>query len=322
MKFLIADSETPDERARRRDSVGKSAGETYIATLQQLEPGAQCTRITPADADAHVYTSDEIAAFDAVFLIGSPLHVYDETPETLRQLAFMRAVFASRRPSFGSCAGLQIAVAAAGGTVRKMTERTEAGIARRITPTEAGHDHPLLAGRPAAWDAPSIHGDEVETLPEGATLLATSSAVRVQAVEIRHEGGLFWGVQYHPELALGEIAAALRRQSDGLIEEGLADTPDTVEAQAALFGALHRDPQNRALRWRLGVDTELADEDHRRTELRNFLALARASVAIGHRATKSDANPAVPLSVDEHDALAQVSAATPCALPSPGRDPG
>jgi hypothetical protein len=36
------------------------------------------------------------AIFDAVFPTGSPLHVYDDTPEVRRHLDFMRAVFASR----------------------------------------------------------------------------------------------------------------------------------------------------------------------------------------------------------------------------------
>lgn len=88
----------------------------------------------------------------------------------------MRSVFASGTPSFGSCAGLQLAVAAAGGTVRKMPARMAAGIARRITATEAGRDHPLLAGRPPAWDAPAVHGDEVESLPADATLLASNAS--------------------------------------------------------------------------------------------------------------------------------------------------
>lgn len=276
MKFLVAESESPEDRDRRRDDVGKSSGESYVATLTQLAPGADCLRIAPADGDARVYAPGEIAGFDAVFLTGSPLHVYDETPETKRQLAFMRTVYASGSPSFGSCAGLQIAVAAAGGTVRRMTNRTEVGLARRITPTAAGRDHPLLAGRPPAWDAPAIHSDEVEHLPDGATLLATNAIARVHAVEIRHDQGVFWGVQYHPELALGEVAAALRRQADSLIDDGLADRRDDVMEQAERFSALHRAPDNRAARWRLGVDDEVADEARRRTELRNFIALAAA----------------------------------------------
>ena len=212
-----------------------------------------------------------IARYDAVFVTGSPLHVYDDTPEVRRQLAFMRAVFASGTPSFGSCAGLQLAVAAAGGRVRKMPERIEAGIARRITPTDAGRSHPLLAGRAPAWDAPAIHGDEVEALPAGGTLLAGNAVTRVQAAEIRHDGGIFWGVQYHPELAPGEIAVALRRQADDLVAAGLAHDPAGVERRAALLDALHDTPDDRALLWELGVDRQFADERHRRIEIANFI---------------------------------------------------
>ncbi|TCP91480.1 GMP synthase (glutamine-hydrolysing) [Sphingomonas sp. PP-CE-1A-559] len=269
--FLVAESETADEREARRRHAGKSSGETYASTLRQLRPDAEITIVAPADDDAQVYAPDALGLFDAVFITGSPLHVYDDSPEVRRQLTFMRSVFASGTPSFGSCAGLQLAVAAAGGKVRKMPQRMEAGIARRITPTHAGRDHPLLAGRAASWDAPAIHGDEVETLPDDATLLASNAVTTIQAAEIRHDGGIFWGVQYHPELALGEIAVALRRQAEDIVEAGLAETTGDVEHRADQLDALHHDPDRRSLLWALGVDREFADEARRRTELTNFL---------------------------------------------------
>ncbi len=269
--FLVAESETADERQARRRHAGKSSGETYASTLRQLRPDAEITIVAPADDDAQVYEASALGLFDAVFITGSPLHVYDDSPEVRRQLTFMRSVFASGTPSFGSCAGLQLAVAAAGGKVRKMPQRMEAGIARRITPTEAGRDHPLLAGRAASWDAPAIHGDEVETLPADATLLASNAVTTIQAAEIRHDGGTFWGVQYHPELALGEIAVALRRQAEDIVEAGLAETAGDVEHRADQLDALHHDPDRRSLLWALGVDREFADEARRRIELTNFL---------------------------------------------------
>jgi GMP synthase (glutamine-hydrolysing) len=279
-RLLVAESETPEEREARRKSAGRSAGESYAATLEQLIPGAVVERMTPSDDGQPLPTAERLADYDGVFLSGSPLHVWQDTPETRRQLDFMRAVFASGTPSFGSCAGLQVAVAAAGGTVRTMPGRQEAGLARRLVATEAGRDHPMLRDRPDCWDAPAIHGDEVETLPASATLLATNAAVAVQAVEIVHDGGTFWGVQYHPELAPGEIGAALRRQADELVEAGLARDGADVEAQAALFDALHDHPDSAALRWRLGIDREVADEPRRRTELIAFithLVLPRAA---------------------------------------------
>jgi GMP synthase-like glutamine amidotransferase len=270
--YLVAESESPDDREARRQHTGKSSGESYAATLVQMRPDAEITIVAPADEGARRFEPDELSGFDAVFLSGSPLHVYEESPEVARQLAFMRNVFKSGTPSFGSCAGLQLAVAAAGGTVRKMPERMEAGIARRITATEAGRDHPLLAGRPPAWDAPAVHGDEVETLPEDATLLASNGVSRVQAAEIRHDGGTFWGVQYHPELAPGEIAVALRRQAAALVEAGLADSEADVALRADQLVALHREPERRSNLWALGVDREFANESRRRTEINNFLA--------------------------------------------------
>ncbi|PZN97605.1 MAG: glutamine amidotransferase [Alphaproteobacteria bacterium] len=271
MHFLVAESEPAEARRRRRDSVGRSSGETFVDVLTEIVPGAVCHRITPADAGARLPARAALAGYDAILLTGSPLHVYDDTPEVRRELDFMRAVFRSGTPAFGSCAGLQIAVMAAGGKVRAMGARREAGLARRITPTAKGHAHPLLRGRPLAWDAPAIHSDEVEELPAGATLLATNSMTRVQAAEIRFEGGTFWGVQYHPEITLAEVAAALRRQAGDLVEHKLARDGSDVEASAALYDELHGDPGRTDLAWRLGLDAEVTEAPRRQRELRNFI---------------------------------------------------
>lgn len=289
MRYLVVESEQADERDARRRHAGKSSGESYQATLEQMSPGAAIDRIAPADAEAQVLSPAELAAYDAVFVTGAPLHVYDDTPEVRRQIAFMRAVFASGTPSFGSCAGLQLAVAAAGGRVRKMPERIEAAVSRRIVATEAGRDHPLLAGRPATWDAPAIHGDEVETLPDGALHLAGNGITAIQAAEIRHDRGVFWGVQYHPELAPGEIAVAIRRQAADLVDAGLAADVAEVEHRAALLDRLHRTPDDRSARWHLGIDGEFADEASRRRELANFIAAIpqlRGDAAVGDEADR------------------------------------
>ena len=271
IRFLVAESETSEARERRRASVGRSSGETYVDILRAITPDAACDLVRPAEEGAETPDRAALEAYGAVFLTGSPLHLYMDTPEVRRHLDFMRAVFASGTPSFGSCAGLQVAAVAAGGTVRKNRRGHEAMFARRITPTEAGLGHKLLAGRPAAYDAPSIHSDEVERLPENATLLATNGVTRVQAAEIRHAGGVFWGVQYHPELPLDEIAGAARRQADDLVEQGLARDKGAVGAYAGLVEALHREPGRRDLAWQLGLDQQVTDPVLRQAELRNFI---------------------------------------------------
>ncbi len=270
LRFLVAESETVREREARRATTGLSSGESYVATLRDMAPDVVCEIVRPHETGPEAEPSLPLAAYDAVFLSGSPLHVYDETPETRRQVAFMRAVFACGAPSFGSCAGSQVATAAAGGTVRA-SERHEVAFARRITPTEAGRKHPLLAGRPPSWDALTVHSDSVSTLPAGATLLAGNAVCPIQAAEIRFDGGVFWGVQYHPELNLAEIAAAIRRQSDDVLDQGFARSPDDVERQAALFEELSAAPERLDLVWRLGINEEITETDRRRRELRNFI---------------------------------------------------
>jgi GMP synthase (glutamine-hydrolysing) len=272
LRLLVAESEPPAAREKRRESVGRSSGETFLKRLAQLARDATCDRVKPADRTSTLPDRAALGGYDAVFLTGSPLHLYEDTPETRRQIEFMRAVFSSGTPSFGSCAGLQVAVTAAGGKVRPMGDRREAGFARRIFRRAAGTDHPLLEGRPPAFDAPAIHTDEVAELPNGATLLASNSVTNVQAAEIRRDGGTFWGVQYHPEISLREVAAALRRQAADLIEHGLAREEADVDAQAALIDALHEQPSRQDLAWSLGLDEQVTDEANRMRELRNFLS--------------------------------------------------
>lgn len=272
LRLLVADCESAQDRDTRRKSVGRSSGESYCETLGIIAPGATCERVTPSDADSPAPNGIGLAAYDAVFLSGSALHLYEDTPETRRLIAFMRQVFSSGTPSFGSCAGLQLAAVAAGGKVRPNPNGAEAPFAHGITLTEDGKTHPLMAGRPPVFDALTLHSDEVAELPPGARVLAGNAVSPIQAAEIRADGSVFWGVQYHPELPPGEIAVNLRRQVDDLIRERAARSPEALYAQADAVEGLDGDrggkvgeppPE--------GFDRALADADHRRLELRNFL---------------------------------------------------
>ena len=74
---------------------------------------------------------------------------------------------------------------------------------------------------------------------------ARNGVTSVQAAEVRFGNGVFWGVQYHPELAIGEIATALRAQRAGLallVETGLAEQEADVLARADDLDALHSIP--------------------------------------------------------------------------------
>ena len=273
LRLLVVDgNERAAREAHAAHYLGKTPSRAYADVLEQLAPDAVCDICTPADTGANVPGSTGLEGYDGVVLTGSSLHIYHGGPAIERQISLARAVFSARVPFFGSCWGLQVATLASGGDVERNPLGREAGIARAILPNDAGRAHPLLAGRPLAFDAPCVHFDNVATLPPDCTVLASNRFSPVQAAEIRHDGGCFWGVQYHPEYGLDQMAAIFERGWESLVGSGLLPDRAAVLSHAADLRTLHGQPSRRDLAWRLGIHPEIEDAHLRLTELRNWLA--------------------------------------------------
>lgn len=272
LRFLVVDGNTREGRETHRASYGLAYCESYAEVIRGIEPGAVCDMAMPADEGANLPDPAGLESYDAVVLTGSALHAYHAVPAVTRQVELARSVYASGTPFFGSCWGIQIAAIAAGGEVRANPRGREVGFARNVAPTEAGRSHPLLAGRPAAYDAPAIHLDEVAVPPGEVTVLAANAVSPIQAAEFRHEGGVFWGVQYHPEFSLGEMAAILGRYGPTLLAEGLFRSEDEHQAYIRDLARLQDDRTRRDLAWRYAIGPDLLEDDTRTTEIRNFIA--------------------------------------------------
>jgi GMP synthase (glutamine-hydrolysing) len=273
LRLLVVEGNASQAREAQRAAFGKTPSQSYADTLHELAPDAICDLCFPADEGAILPDSGGLESYDGVFATGSALNLYDGGPAVSRQIELARAVFAAQVPFFGSCWGLQVATAASGGEVRRNPLGREIGFARNIAPTEAGRGHPLLAGRPAAFDAPCSHLDIVALPSQGAVALAANANSPVQAAEIRYDGGIFWGVQYHPEFSFGEIAAIIEGRRARLTLEGLFAQEEDALAYGAQLRALEADLDRRDIAWRLGLGAELTDKALRRTELRNFIDL-------------------------------------------------
>jgi GMP synthase (glutamine-hydrolysing) len=272
LRFLIVDGNPRERRQAHIDDYGLSPGDAYGGTLMGLAPaGSSYDICLPAFEGANLPTGAGIADYDGVALTGSSLHLWNREPAVERQIALAREVYRSGAAFFGSCWGVQMAAVAAGGDVRRNPLGRELGFARNIAPTEAGRAHPLLAGRPAAFDAPAIHLDVIATAPADCTVLAANALAPVQAAEIRHEGGVFWGVQYHPEFTLREVGVILRRIADLTTAEGFSRTPEEGRAFAEELIALDADRARADIAWRAGLDAEILDDARRVTELRNWI---------------------------------------------------
>ena len=161
-------------------------------------------------------------------------------------------------------------MAAAGGEVRANPRGREFGFGRRIELNEAGRDHPMFAGKPTVFEAITVHRDDIARLPEGTMPLA-SNEMGLQALELRHGAGVFWGVQYHPEYSFAEIAACAVRYGARLLEEGLFADRAELESFVTDLRALMRNPHDRRLAWKHGLGPAVQEEALKLAELRNWL---------------------------------------------------
>jgi GMP synthase (glutamine-hydrolysing) len=115
------------------------------------------------------------------------------------------------------------------------------------------------------------HDDEVTDLPPGATLLAGNDFSRVQAVEVKYERGVFWGIQYHPEYDLHEMARLIVAREERLVKQGLFRDHDDLVQYVDRLEALAADPERKDLRWQLGIDDDILRDDIRQCEFINWL---------------------------------------------------
>jgi GMP synthase (glutamine-hydrolysing) len=270
-RVLVIDGNRAATRAAQVAAGGLPTGEGYAQVLRRLAP-VDCDIVRPADAEVHLTGGVGLADFDGAVMTGSALNIYDGGAHIERQIDLARAVFASEVPFFGSCWGLQVAVTATGGRVRRNPLGREFGFARRIELSAIGVQHPMFSGKPQVFEAVTVHSDDVEELPPHALVLA-SNDMGIQAVELRAGAGTIWAVQYHPEYSYAEIAATTLRYADALIHEELFGNRVEVEQFVTELRQLMQDPQNRGLAWKHGLGPAMQNERLKLAELRNWLEL-------------------------------------------------
>jgi len=165
-----------------------------------------------------------------------------------------------------------------GGEVAVNPNGREWGIARGITLNNAARTSPMLAGKPAKFDAFIMHLDEVTRLPEGTVSLGGNAHTAIQAAVVENGDAAFWGTQYHPEYNLHEMGRLIAARAEALVKEGHFPDKEAVAKYAADMKALYANPDSTELRERLGVGNDIIDPQIRQLELRNWLRFIESRV--------------------------------------------
>lgn len=281
---LVVEGNTPEIVARMRAEGRVPSAENYAAVLTRLAPGLITRIVRPSFPD---FRLAELALGNVagVVFTGSGVHWSADAPQAADHRAVMEHVLAAGLPVIGSCYGVQLGAVVLGGRVRWSPNGTELPIARAIRLTKAGRAHPLHAGRAAVFDCPCIHRDEVCDLPPGAVLTALNDHSAVQAMVVEQGGVRFWGMQYHPELALADVARAMARGKGAVMEASPGgDTPDPAIAD---WIAVSEAPEAQSdLAARRAIAPEVLAFHARTVELANWLRVAVGAAVAGELAAE------------------------------------
>ena len=146
----------------------------------------------------------DVTNYDLMIVMGGPQDVWqeDEFPWLRDEKSAIREfVVGLKRPFLGICLGHHLLAEAIGGKVGK-SARPEVGVSV-VSKTAAGHGDPLLRPLSDPLMVLQWHGAEVQELPSGTDVLATSEACAVQAFRYgRHA----YGLQFHVEITDETVA--------------------------------------------------------------------------------------------------------------------
>ena len=169
----------------------------------------------------------DLEKYKAIFITGSALSV--NMAEVKVQEILCKKAFKSKTPIYGSCFGLQLAVKVAGGEVYSDNKAYEIGILKNLQLTKEGEKHFLFKN--IKTKSFCTHKDYVKKLPLNSQVLAFNDFYEVQAIEISYMGGIFVGVQYHPEFDNNQMISTYRRLKNILLENKTFENEEEFERE-------------------------------------------------------------------------------------------
>lgn len=180
---------------------------------------------------------DSPTACDGWIVTGSRFGVYDDLPWMGALKAFLRRAVEAGTPVVGICFGHQILAEAFGARVVKSDRGWGVGPHRYETVAAESWMQPPLP----AFTLNAMHQDQVETLPDGARVLASSPFCPYAALAY---GDNAISIQPHPEFDNAYEAALLELRRGDIIPEDRAGP-----ALRAINGAVEAPDSTAVARW-------------------------------------------------------------------------
>ena len=216
-KILIVEGNTAEENRSFTEAGIKTHTESLRESLKYISRDLIIDVVNPS-SDKNVDSfNDKLHTFDGLIWGGSSLNIYNDTPEIKKQIEFMKNCQNKVKNILGICWGMQVAVTAAGGQVKK-ANTSHVGIAKEIEINEYGLKHPLYKDKEKKFNSPAFNYDEVVKIPENGICLASNKINKVQSLYFQINKTRVWGLQYHPEITYEKMISLINFRRKRLIE--------------------------------------------------------------------------------------------------------
>ena len=219
-KILVVEGNLKEENQSFSEAGIQTHTESLKHSLSYFTDQLNIDVVNPSSDENISENIDTLESYDGLIWGGSSLNIYNNTPEIKRQIEFMKECQKKIKKVLAICWGMQVAVTAAGGEVKKSEKGSHRGIARDIEINENGLNHLLYKNKNKKFNTPAFNFDEVVTLPENSVLLASNPINNVQGLNFKIGNCDVWGLQYHPEITYNKMINLIIFRKDRLIERG------------------------------------------------------------------------------------------------------
>ena len=217
LKILIVEGNLREENQKFSKVGIQTHTESLKDSLSNFTHNLNFDVINPSSDENLDLINEKLPNYDGLNWGGSSLNIYNDTPEIKRQIEFMKECQKKVRNILAICWGMQVAVTAAGGEVKKAAD-SHIGIANEITLSEAGFKNQKYKDKKDKFNSPAFNFDEVVTLPKDAICLASNRVNKIQGLYFYVNDTKIWGLQYHPEITYEKMISLIEFRKEKLIE--------------------------------------------------------------------------------------------------------
>ena len=218
LNILICEGNTPEEGKVFTDVGIPTHTESLKESLANFNTNLKIDVLNPClELDLNQIVPN-LNKYDGLIWGGSSLNIYNDSLEIRRQISFMKECFKNINKILAICWGMQVAVTAAGGEVKKGVNGSHIGIANEVQLTDSGINNSFYKDKSKKFNTPAFNFDEVVTVPQNSVHLAFNKINNIQGLNFKSGVSEIWGLQYHPEITYEKMIDIIKFRKKALIE--------------------------------------------------------------------------------------------------------